>query len=190
MPYIFSNAVKTSKTGIPSIRAMVMEFSEIGAEDCDRQYMLGDSLLIAPVMSECGNVDVYLPQGLWTNFFNGNTVLGNGWRRETHDYFSLPLYVRENTIVPVGHNENETEYDYAEGVTINLYEISEKGSEFEIYNTKGELALKVNAIKKDNKLYVDFDNISKSAWIKLHFHDSGLNGKLIEIKEAQTIIEL
>ena len=57
MPYLFSQAVKTSSTGVPMMRAMVIDFAEDPA--ClflDRQYMLGDNLLCAPVLSEDGVV--------------------------------------------------------------------------------------------------------------------------------------
>ncbi len=45
MPYLFSNAVYTHKTGVPTMRAMVLEFpQDIPCADLDRQYMLGESL--------------------------------------------------------------------------------------------------------------------------------------------------
>ena len=83
------------------MRAMLLEFDDLGCEDCDRQYMLGDALLVAPVMREDGTVDYYLPQGVWTHLLSGETVSGGGWRTDRYDFFSLPLFVRENTILPV-----------------------------------------------------------------------------------------
>ena len=62
MPYLYSAAVETHETGVPSMRAMVLEFPEdIPCSDLDRQYMLGGDLLVAPVFSESGDVDYYLP---------------------------------------------------------------------------------------------------------------------------------
>ena len=53
MPYLYSLAAETHREGVPAMRAMLLEFpDDLGAEDCDRQYMLGDALLVAPVMRE------------------------------------------------------------------------------------------------------------------------------------------
>ena len=85
------------------MRAMLLEFPDDPACDyLDRQYMLGDSLLVAPIFSPDGTVDYYLPPGRWTNFLTGQVIEGGRWLRETHDYLSLPLLVRPNSVVPVG----------------------------------------------------------------------------------------
>ena len=71
MPYMFSTAVNTHKTGVPTMRAMVLEFpDDIPCEDLDRQYMLGDSLMVAPVFTKEGDVTYYLPEGKWTHLLS------------------------------------------------------------------------------------------------------------------------
>jgi alpha-D-xyloside xylohydrolase len=74
--------------------------------------MLGDSLLVAPVFEEDGTVDFYLPEGTWTHLLDGHQLQGGRWYRETYDFFSLPLFVRENRVLPVGKDEYQVEYDY------------------------------------------------------------------------------
>ena len=50
------------------MRAMLLEFpDDPGCDTLDRQYMLGEPLLVAPVFSPDGVVDYYLPAGRWTN---------------------------------------------------------------------------------------------------------------------------
>ena len=64
MPYLYRMAVKSHETGIPSMRAMVMEFDrDPAARYLDMQYMLGDSLLVAPVFREDNEVEYSLPEG-------------------------------------------------------------------------------------------------------------------------------
>lgn len=125
MPYLYAKAVEASETGVPMMRAMLLEFDDLGCEDCDRQYMLGDALLVAPVFREDGVVDYYLPRGAWTHLLSGKTVQGGGWQREQYDFFSLPLYVRENTILPVGSQTGRTVYNYAENLTLRLYNLAD-----------------------------------------------------------------
>ena len=93
LPYLLEKAKENHETGIPLVRAMVLEFPEDPV--CgflDRQYMLGDRYLVAPVMDETGEVTYYLPQGQWKNYFTGETRQGALWITETVDYFNIPLW--------------------------------------------------------------------------------------------------
>jgi len=88
--------------------------------------MLGDSLLVAPVFSEEGGVTYYVPAGCWTNFFTGTAVVGPGWVHETYDFMSVPLLVRPNAVIALGSQANRPDYDYSDGVTLQLYQLADK----------------------------------------------------------------
>ena len=89
MPYLYRNAIETSKTGIPMMRSMVLEFTE--DKNCAylaTQYMLGDSLLAAPIFRDDSIAEYYLPEGTWTSLLTGEVkeggkwcVLYTGWRK-------------------------------------------------------------------------------------------------------------
>jgi alpha-D-xyloside xylohydrolase len=125
MPYLFARAVESARTGVPLMRAMLLEFPDDPACDfLDRQYMLGDSLLVAPVFAKDGAVAYYLPAGRWTNFLSGKVVDGPGWLRETHGMLSLPLMVRPNAVIAVGRHDDRPDYDYGDGVILQVYQLS------------------------------------------------------------------
>ena len=68
MPYLFSMAAHARDNGEPVMRAMVLEFpGDPGCEELDRQYMLGESLLVAPIFREDHIAEYYLPAGNWTH---------------------------------------------------------------------------------------------------------------------------
>ena len=129
MPYLYSCAVETHRTGVPTMRAMVLEFpgdenpADIPCADLDRQYMLGDRLLVAPVFSKEGNVEYFLPAGTWTNLLDNREVEGGRWVREIHDFMSLPLMVRENSILPLGADDQNVEYDYGKDLTLHVFQL-------------------------------------------------------------------
>lgn len=126
MPYLYAQALTATQTGVPVMRAMLLEFPDDPTCDyLDRQYMLGESLLVAPVFSEEGAVSYYLPAGHWTNFFTGQVMEGPGWRNETHDFMSLPLLIRPNSVIAVGSRSDRPDYDYDEGVTLRVYELAD-----------------------------------------------------------------
>jgi alpha-D-xyloside xylohydrolase len=126
MPYLYGAAVEAHERGIPTMRAMCLEFpDDPGCAYLDRQYMLGERLLVAPVFSESGTVAYYVPAGRWTSLLSGAVIEGPGWREEHHPYSSLPLLVRPNSVLPIGACEARADYDYPRGVTLRAYGIED-----------------------------------------------------------------
>jgi alpha-D-xyloside xylohydrolase len=126
MPYLYGAAVEAHERGIPTMRAMCLEFpDDPGCAYLDRQYMLGERLLVAPVFSESGTVAYYVPAGRWTSLLSGAVIEGPGWREEHHPYSSLPLLVRPNSVLPIGAYEARADYDYPRGVTLRAYGIED-----------------------------------------------------------------
>jgi alpha-D-xyloside xylohydrolase len=126
MPYLFEAACQAHERGLPVMRAMLLEFpSDPGCDYLDRQYMLGDSLLAAPIFNQDQTVAYYLPDGAWTSFLTGQKVQGGRWLKEKHGFLSLPLLARPNTIIPAGKYDDRPDYDYADGVTLQVYELAE-----------------------------------------------------------------
>jgi alpha-D-xyloside xylohydrolase len=87
--------------------------------------MLGDSLLVAPVFSADGRTRFYVPAGTWTNLLDGSQVTGPQWVTQTHGFESLPLLVRPGTVLPIGGQDDRPDYDYADGVTLQLFGVEE-----------------------------------------------------------------
>jgi alpha-D-xyloside xylohydrolase len=126
MPYLFGVAYEAHAAGVPVLRAMHLEFEDDpGCDQLDRQYMLGHALLVAPVFRSDGVVDYYLPAGRWTSFLTGEVVDGGRWVRERHSYMSVPLMVRPNSVVPVGADSERPDYNYAEDVTLHVFELGD-----------------------------------------------------------------
>lgn len=122
MPYLFAAGAEAAASGTPVMRPMQFEFpSDPAVAYLDRQYMLGREVLVAPVFSEDGVVEFYLPAGRWTNYFTGELVDGGVWRTETHGFDSLPLYVREGAVIPIGARDDRPDYDYLDGLTLDVY---------------------------------------------------------------------
>lgn len=96
-PYLSEQARICHETGVPVMRPMILEFpDDPNCPFLERQYMLGDRYLVAPVMNADSRAEYYLPAGVWRNYFTGETVsLADGkWFAEEVDYFTVPLYER------------------------------------------------------------------------------------------------
>ncbi|EOV9543447.1 alpha-xylosidase [Cronobacter sakazakii] len=126
MPYLYRQSVLAHERGTPVMRAMMLEFPDDPACDyLDRQYMLGDSVLVAPVFSEAGDVVFYLPPGRWTHLWHNDELDGGGWHKQRHDFLSLPVYVRDNTLLALGNNEQKPDYPWHEGTAFQLFNLAD-----------------------------------------------------------------
>jgi alpha-D-xyloside xylohydrolase len=103
MPYLYAQAIESHRTGVPMLRAMVLEFpDDRTCQMLDLQYMLGDSLLVAPIFNDEGVADYYVPRGRWRGLLDGKLRTGPDWVTEKHDFLSLPILVREDKAILVG----------------------------------------------------------------------------------------
>lgn len=126
MPYLYRQSVLARECGTPVMRAMMLEFPDDPACDyLDRQYMLGDALLVAPVFSEQGEVSFWLPEGRWTHLWHNDELPGSRWYRQRHDFLSLPVYVRDNTLLALGNNDQKPDYAWHQGTAFQLFHLEE-----------------------------------------------------------------
>ncbi len=152
MPYLCRAAIQAHESGTPMLRAMTLEFpNDPACDHLDLQYMLGDSLLVAPVFSHDGSVNYYVPSGKWTNLLSGKVVEGPRWVRETHDFLSLPLLVRPNSVIPIGNRMDQPDYDYSDGVTLQVYQLEDgESASIEIPTSDGKIETRFE-IKRERK---------------------------------------
>lgn len=162
MPYLFRNAVETSTTGIPVMRAMILEYPEDEiALSLDKQYMLGDSLMVAPIFNDRGEASYYLPEGRWTNFITGMVYDGGKYIKETHDYLSIPLMAKPNSIIAVGANSNKPDYAYDEDVTLHVFEPMNKSElKTSVFGLQGERLLDGKVTLDDSSILIEIQGSS------------------------------
>jgi alpha-D-xyloside xylohydrolase len=156
MPYLWDAAAEATATGVPVLRAMVLEFpDDPGCRTLDQQYMLGGALLVAPVFREDGQVELYLPPGRWTQLLTGQVVEGGRWRRERHGFSSLPLYVREGTLLAWGRDETRPDYDHADGVELQLFALpDDAAAAATVRDLRGQPALSAAVSRHGRRLSV------------------------------------
>ena len=166
MPYLYAQAIAATQTGVPMMRSMVMEHPHDPAcTTLDRQYHLGDSLLVAPVFTESGEVDVYLPEGTWTHLLSGAVKAGGRWVRETHDFLSLPLYVAANTVLPWGNETERPDYAFDRGVTLRVFALADGATAaFAVASLKGEIAARGTVRRTGDRYQVDITEGALHDW--------------------------
>ena len=169
MPYLYQVARTAHLEGVPVMRAMVVEFPDDPAcTYLDRQYLLGSDLLVAPVFTEDGTVDYYVPDGEWTHYLTGETVTGPRWVRERHGFDSVPLLVRPGSVLPVGAIDDRPDYDYADGVTLHVFGLADGESvTTEVPTAAGDVACTFTTSRRGDSVHVTVDNAPERWRVRL-----------------------
>jgi alpha-glucosidase (family GH31 glycosyl hydrolase) len=96
VPYLAKQARGSIESGKPLMRALYFDWpSDENVWDYPLQWMLGDDILVAPVLEpDSAEWEVYLPEGDWVDAFTGAPVDGGAIVRRLVPYDELPVYVR------------------------------------------------------------------------------------------------
>jgi len=174
MPYMFAQAIKTHETGVPMMRAMIIDFmADPVCRFLDTQYMIGDSLLVAPVMNSAGVAEFYLPYGIWTDIVTGDVYEGGRYVKRTCSYTEMPILAKENSILGFGKFENDVVYDYVQDTEFVIYQLADgKTAEFTVYDAKANEVLKLAAKRNSNTIAVDATPTEQKYEIKVFGNDT------------------
>jgi alpha-D-xyloside xylohydrolase len=109
IPYLQGCALEASRSGLPVMRSMVLAFPQDQiAWGFENQYMLGPSLLVAPVIEPGGGVRYYLPAGKWYDIWEGSWVEGPGVFTRNMPLDKIPVFGKAGTILPLGPQVQHT----------------------------------------------------------------------------------
>ena len=124
IPYFYSLHEKAHSTGVPLLRAFVLqEPAEPEASHIDDQFFIGDDLLVAPLFNDDGDRVLYLPKGLWYDFFGEQRRILGGLEieRESVPLHRLPVYVRAGAVIPLGPAMQHTGEMRIDPLSIHIY---------------------------------------------------------------------
>jgi alpha-glucosidase len=139
LPYIYSSFYKTTLTGLPLNRTLAIDYTHdelVYTEDYQNQFIFGDGLLVAPVVSTELTAKVYLPQGIWYRF--GSNEKYNGGQEYIVDapLDDLPVFAKAGAIIPLQHVIQSTQ-DAGDGILELHVWPNNEGSSFVYYEDDG-----------------------------------------------------
>ena len=93
---------ETEQTGIPMIRPLVLEYDrDENVKNRNDEFMLGDRMLIAPVVEQGAREKmVYLPEGIWYDYWTGEKVEGGSFLVRKAPLDLCPIYVKAGAVIP------------------------------------------------------------------------------------------
>ena len=101
LPYIIEQSEKCTQTGWPMLRALLMHHPhDRQVWHIDDEYYFGSEFLVCPVMNSENRRDIYLPEGLWVNFFTGERLDGGRWYYDVEvPLDQMPVFIRPGSLI-------------------------------------------------------------------------------------------
>ncbi|MHC4622859.1 MAG: TIM-barrel domain-containing protein, partial [Planctomycetota bacterium] len=139
-PYLYSGAIEAVLSGRPPLAALVFDYEhDKNTYDKDFEFMLGRSLLVAPVLDKANEWSVYLPKGKWIHYWTGKEYTGPKNVTVSAPLYGrdgLPMFVKSGAIIPM---MPEMSYIYekpADPITLDIYPDPSRSSTQVMYETK------------------------------------------------------
>jgi oligosaccharide 4-alpha-D-glucosyltransferase len=170
MPYVYTLMYEAATQGHPMVRPMFYNNStDSNLFKATDQYMFGDALLIAPVLEKGATKrKLYLPQGLWYDFFHPSKAYNGGvWMEVDVTAESIPVFVKGGSVIPMrpafentgNYPKDELAFYYyaAEGsFKREMYE--DDGKNPKAIATKQFELIRLYGMKKENTSAVSFSS--------------------------------
>ncbi len=139
-PYLYTYAREAYDTGVPTVRAMVLEFPEdpvTWSKRTQYQFMSGEWLLVAPVYEDTiVRNDIYLPAGKWIDYWDGTEFYGpTALNNYAAPLDKLPMFVKAGAIVPMYPEMLYDREKPKDPVTLDIYPFGK--SSFNLYEDDG-----------------------------------------------------
>jgi alpha-D-xyloside xylohydrolase len=139
LPYLYSAFARYHFAGVPPFRSLAMDFPQDKRSwACDRQWMIGPDLLVAPLVAGEKTLNVYLPEGtMWREFSNGRLLPGGSIHTiDNPDPALIPLYVRDGAILPLAKPIDRISSDAV--LTLEPHIYASSIASCELYDDDGE----------------------------------------------------
>lgn len=175
-PYIYTYARNAWDTGLPLMRALVLEYpDDRETYSTEGEFMFGKELLVAPVVEKDAlTKEVYLPAGEWINYHDKKTAFrGKQWITVDAPLNVVPVFVKKGSVIPtmpvmqfIGQVENYP-------VIFEVFPAAAgKSASFDLYEDDGE----TNNYKSDICQWTTIKCVSSADSYDISVSEKALNG--------------
>ena len=124
LPYIIEQSEQACQSGYPLVRALLFHHpDDRQVWHIDDEYYFGSEFLVAPVINSENRRDIYLPEGLWVNFFTGQRLEGGRWYYDVEvPLEQMPVFVRPGALIKMYPDDVDStdDMDMSKTITIEI----------------------------------------------------------------------
>jgi alpha-glucosidase len=139
LPFLYTALEESHRTGVPLFRPLLLNYQEdentLGIDD---EFMIGGDLLAAPILKPGLTARlVYLPAGVWFDYWTGARLEGGRMVRVEAPLETVPLFVRGGAILPLGPEMNYVGEKPTNPVQFEIYQDAKGEASTSLYEDDG-----------------------------------------------------
>jgi alpha-glucosidase (family GH31 glycosyl hydrolase) len=137
IPYIYSNAYTQYQTGMPLMRALVLEYQDDpNTYNIADQYLFGNNMMVCPVTVKGAQTrTIYLPEGVWFDYWTAEKYTGKQYIHILTPADHLPIFVKAGSIIPMQPAMKYMDEKPVDVITLDVF--PGQSSEFKLYEDDG-----------------------------------------------------
>jgi alpha-D-xyloside xylohydrolase len=121
---------------VPPFRALVLDYpDDPKTSSLSDQYMMGDSVMVAPVTAERSRRNIYLPAGIWYDFWTKEKIEGGVTITVEVPIDRIPLYIKAGSVLPLAKVTLHTEDPESRILTATVW--GEEDTRITLYEDDG-----------------------------------------------------
>jgi alpha-glucosidase len=131
LPFLYTTLAEAHTSGVPLFRPLVLNYQgDSNTLNLDDQFMIGADLLVAPILqpNQTSRM-VYLPEGIWYDYWTGKKQTGGTMIRVDAPLETVPMFIRGGSIIPEGPEMNYVGEKPFDPITFYIHP-DEKGSAY------------------------------------------------------------
>ena len=139
LPFLYTALEEAHRTGLPLFRPLLLNYQQdYNTLNLDDEFMIGEDLLVAPVLKpDVTSRMVYLPAGVWVDYWTGERYSGEQMIRAEAPLEVVPMFVRSGAIIPMGPEMNYVGEKRVDPLTFEIYADEKRGAATVLYEDDG-----------------------------------------------------
>ncbi|HEY2963774.1 MAG TPA: glycoside hydrolase family 31 protein [Pyrinomonadaceae bacterium] len=139
LPFLYSTLEEAHHKGVPLFRPLLLNYQDdANTYNIDDQFMIGDSLLVAPIMKpDVTRRLVYLPAGTWYDYWTNKKYSGATMITVEAPLETVPMFVRAGAMIPTTLPRNYVRENPLDPITFNIYPDDKGQASGQLYEDDG-----------------------------------------------------
>jgi alpha-glucosidase len=139
LPFLYATLEEAHRTGVPLFRPLLLNYQDDASTyNIDDQFMIGDSLLVAPIMKpDVTRRLVYLPAGTWYDYWTNKKYSGGTMITVDAPLDTVPMLVRAGAMIPTTLPRNYVRENPSDAITFNIYPDDKGQASGQLYEDDG-----------------------------------------------------
>jgi alpha-glucosidase len=177
IPYIYQSAHNMHFSGMPIMRALVLDFqNDPNVYEIGDQYLFGESLMVCPVTTKGAQTrTVYLPEGEWYDYWTGKKYQGRQYIHVVSPLDTMPVFARAGSIIPMQPAMNYVDEKPVDLLTLDMY--PGKETQLQYYEDDG---VSLDYLKGKGMTYSEIKMSESGAELRVTINNQKINSRPVQ----------